>query len=282
MSVLAKFLDFLLYGNFWIAAAAMALAFQSHLLLAGVPAFTPLTGFIGCGTLLLYTVHRLISAGRAGPFRTSGRFRVVTVLRPVLIGIAVVATPAAAWFFWHLDFRLQLLLLPAGLLSLGYTVPLFHQRRLRDVNHLKTFLVAATWAWITVAVVAAERHMATFLPAILMMLERFFFIFALTLPFDLRDREVDAYLQVRTIPGRLGPRRTTALAAVSLTAMLLFAGLNYRGDAYSGSVMAAMIISALSTFLLIAFAGRFRHDYYFSGLIDGAMILQFLLVWAVG
>ncbi len=278
MSVLAKILNFLLYGNFWIAAAALAMAGQTHLLLRGALTFTPLFGFITIGTLLLYTLHRLMSLHRAGPFRDAGRFRATASLERVLKTIVVLAIPVTIWFFLQLTIRLQLLLLPAGLLALGYTLPILRQRRLRDVNHLKTFLVATSWSWITVIAIAAEQHMATFVPALLMALERFFFIFALTLPFDLRDREVDAYLDVQTIPGRLGPGRTKMLAAASLGAMLLCAWLNYRGNAYSGGVLLALAISGLSTFLLIAFADRFRNDYYFSGLIDGAMILQFLMV----
>lgn len=283
MKVLEKILDFIIYGNFWIAAAAMAMALQTQFLLFGDVALTPLLWFIFSGTILLYSTHRLISLGKAGPFREEGRFQATAVLQPLLIVIAGMAALAAAWFFFQLSFRLQLILLPAGLIALAYALPMIRgQRRLRDVHHLKIFLIAVAWSWITVVAVAAERHMATFLPAILITLERSFFIFSISLPFDLRDLKVDAYLNVDTLPARLGVRRTKVLAASTLSAMLLCGWLNFRGDAYSSGAMLALGISALISLLLIFFADRFRNDYYFSGLIDGTMVVQFLLVWGMG
>ena len=113
---------------------------------------------------------------------------------------------------------------------------------------------------------------------IVMLLERAFFIFAISLPFDIRDLEVDAYNQVKTLPAQLGRRRTKALALACLLAMAALAGVNYHIDVYSSGTFSALLLSGLAAFALICFADKVKHDYYFSGLIDGVMVLQLGLV----
>ena len=109
-----------------------------------------------------------------------------------------------------------------------------------------------------------------------------FFIFSITLPFDIRDLEVDTYNQVRTLPALLGYQRTKMLALACLLAMAALAGLNYHIDAYNTGAFTGIMLSGLIAFSLIYFADKVKHDYYFSGLIDGLMVLQFGLVWGLG
>ena len=184
------------------------------------------------------------------------------------------------WFYWQLSTSLQWHLVWPCLLAMGYVLPvLFAKKRLRDLNYLKIFLIALVWPWLTVFLPAAEQHMHFNLPVYLMCLERFFFIFAITLPFDIRDLEIDAHMDVKTIPGGIGVKKSKILASVLLLAMLACSSLNWILNAYNHWIMLAMILSAFSSFLLIMKSDRSKHDYYYTGLMDGTMILQGLLVW---
>jgi hypothetical protein len=60
--------------------------------------------------------------------------------------------------------------------------------------------------------------------------------------------------------------------------MLLLAALNYYWDVYALNDLVALVVSACLSGLLIFLSDRTRHDYFFSGLVDGMMVLQFLLV----
>ncbi|MCB0567491.1 MAG: UbiA family prenyltransferase [Phaeodactylibacter sp.] len=283
MPLIRAIINLILYSNLWIAVAALAMAAQTQLLLNGQVQPTPLLGFIFFATLFLYAVHRIVGLEKAQPFLKKGRFFVISRFRSHITFYAIAAGLGAAVFFLQLSFRLQLAAVAPSLIALGYVLPfLSGRRRLRDLSYVKIFLIAIAWSWITVLLPALELGMGWSIPMLIMLLERAFFIFAITLPFDIRDLEVDAYNQVKTLPAQLGYRRTKALALACLLIMTALAGLNYHIDVYGAGVFSALLLSALIAFALIYFADKVKHDYYFSGLIDGAMVLQFVLVWGLG
>ena len=111
-----------------------------------------------------------------------------------------------------------------------------------------------------------------------MMIERTLFIFAITLPFDIRDMKVDRESNVKTIPTVLGSRRSQHLGGLCLTGMLLMVGCNYQLDYYDLTTSIALTISVVTTVPLIYLTTSQTHDYFISGIIDGTMILQAILV----
>jgi hypothetical protein len=86
---------------------------------------------------------------------------------------------------------------------------------------------------------------------------------------------------VKTIPGTIGQKRTKQLAAGLLLLATGLAGLNTYLGAYPTSVLGSLIFNfALAGWLLFRARGT-ESDYYYTGLIDGTMILQFLFVFLV-
>lgn len=279
--LLKKFIDLILYSNLWIALAAVSMSLQTQLLLFGELRRDPLFGFIFFATLCLYAVHRLVGLRKVKPFQEAGRFKVIARFQSHILVYALVSAAAAAWFFFRLTWRMQMAAVLPSLIGLGYVLPVIGgSRRLRDLHYIKIFLIAGAWSWITAGLVAASRHWGLTLPALVLLLERACFVFAITLPFDIRDLQVDAFTKVETLPARLGIRRTKGLAAAALLLMLALVAWNYRMDVYTLPQALALLLSALLSYALIHFSDRIRHDYYFTGLIDGMMTLQFLLVFA--
>jgi len=113
----------------------------------------------------------------------------------------------------------------------------------------------------------------------LMAMERVLFVFSITLPFDIRDLKVDAHSEVKTIPAVIGLQRTKQLAAVVLFVTFLISLFLFWGNFYSENVLLGLIISYLSTLYFIFKSDKIKHDYFFTGVIDGTMILQFLLIY---
>ncbi|MCB0547243.1 MAG: hypothetical protein KDD19_06605 [Phaeodactylibacter sp.] len=283
MPLIRAIINFILYSNLWIALAALAMAAQTQFLLSGQVSPTPLLGFIFFATLLLYAAHRIVGLEKVQPFLEKGRFFVISRFQRHIIAYAAAAAVGAAFFFFQLSFHLQLAAVAPSLIALGYVLPLLSGRkRLRDLSYLKIFLIAIAWSWITVLLPALELGMGWSIPMIVMLLERAFFIFAITLPFDIRDLEVDAFNEVKTLPALLGYRRTKMLALACLLAMTALAGLNHHVDAYSTGAFTGILVSGLAAFVLAYFSDKVENDYYFSGLIDGLMVLQFGLVWGLG
>ena len=112
-----------------------------------------------------------------------------------------------------------------------------------------------------------------------MALERACFIFAITIPFDIRDIAQDQKAAVSTLPGALGILRAKRIALFSLVLMMIFVSGNYWLGQYSSGILFALLLSALSSAYFIWKASPDKHDYYFTGLLDGTMIIQFGLIW---
>jgi len=182
--------------------------------------------------------------------------------------------------FFYLSRAVQLALFIPAIVSLAYVIPfLGTNRRLRDVNHIKIFMVAIVWAWVTVLLPALEYEMNFDKNLLLMILERALFIFAITLPFDIRDLKVDKHSEVNTIPAQIGVSKTKYLAIFCLVFAFLIALYLFQNGIYTKSVLIGLFLSFLSTSIIVGFSDPKRHDYFYSGLMDGTMVLQFLFVW---
>lgn len=253
---------------------------QTQLLLRGDFYLSPFSLFVFFGTLFLYAMHRIVGLARVRPFQKSGRYFIIARFKKHILIYALLAGGVALWFYLKLPRFLQIGALWPCLLAAGYVLPvLFGRKRLRDLSYLKIFLIALVWVWLTVYLPAAEHHLSFNIPMYLMCLERFFFVFAITLPFDIRDLQIDAYTKVKTLPARLGLKPTIVLAGLLLLFAMFFILLNVRLSVYGPLVAGALGLSLLISFALIYYSGRIRSDYYYTGLLDGAMPLQFVLIW---
>ena len=120
-----------------------------------------------------------------------------------------------------------LILLPFVVLTAMYGLPLLKYKgkriALRAFPRLKTVSIACSWAGLSVLYpLVSQRIPLSFLHG-LFFLQQFLFVFALTLPFDIRDLEVDAK-QLKTVPQLLGIQKTKSLGVGLL---LLFVGISY-------------------------------------------------------
>ncbi|RME93472.1 MAG: hypothetical protein D6772_15865, partial [Bacteroidetes bacterium] len=208
------------------------------------------------------------------------RYRIMQRFRWHIIAYALLAAIAAAYFFFSLSAGLRWWLLFPCAVALAYVLPLLNGQRLRDFPYIKIFLIALSWAWLTVfgpvweagGTIADER-------IILMAIERAAFIFAITIPFDIRDMGLDAAHRLHTLPGVFGVATAKRWAYICLLLMGLVASYLALTGFYQPWAAAALLVSALSTAWIVRQSTPDRHDYYFTGLVDGTMIMQAALLY---
>jgi len=277
---LIPLIDLILYSNFWIALAALAMTLQTQLFLLGKLQYSPYWVFVFSGSLFLYALHRIVGLEKAKPFQESGRYQVIVTFKHHIQVYAALSILVSAFFFFLLPWPVQLSLFLPALLSLAYVIPVLKgKKRLRDVHFVKVFLIAIVWTWLTVFLPALELGLEQQLSTILMCLERVCFVFAITIPFDIRDLEIDQFNKVKTIPSRYGIKKSKAIALFLLAMALGFAYLNLYTLGISAWQFLAYLLSSLVAAVLIMKSTGERHDYYYTGLLDGTMILQAFLVF---
>lgn len=180
-----------------------------------------------------------------------------------------------------------LILLPAFIIGGAYVLPaLWYQKRLRDTRLIKIFLIAFTWAWILGVwpgyIVKKEMLEISWYLIMLIGVERMLFIYALTVPFDIRDLWLDERQGTITIPFAIGIKkaRNTAYASAILHWILLAAIWITVGNTLFPFLMISTIVLALIIYL-VKNAEPDSPDHYFSFYIDGCIILQALMIYLV-
>ena len=101
---------------------------------------------------------------------------------------------------------------------------------------------------------------------------------SITLPFDIRDLKYDIASKVKTIPSKIGVKKTILLSEFLLT---IFVSLKYYQlhlNHISYEQFIALSIASLITGIVLVFTSTKRPELFFSGLIEGTMVLMYLAV----
>ncbi len=272
-----KAVDFILYSNLWIAVSATAMTAQTSLLLQQQYPSVALLGFIFCATLFVYSLHQLISQRKAKSY-TTPRLQRLRAFRGTLVFTTLLGCLFCINFYTQLQLSIQVVTIGLALLSLAYILPILpKKKRFRDLHFLKLFLVGWVWTFVTVLLPFLESDLAFNTSTFYLMLERMLFIFAIAIPFDIRDGQADQRIGVKTLPNTLGVKESKLFAFVSLAlaSFIILLNMNYL---YNFPHVGRFAISFLITSILIHFTNPNKPDQYFIGLVDGMMILQFLLL----
>ncbi len=275
--LLTDFINLILYGNFWIAFGAVAMTFQTQYLFEIKPNFTPLIGLVFFATLFIYAAHRIIGLQKVKAFSDKGRFLVISKYKHHIFFYAFLGFVGSVICFFYVSLAVQLAIILPALISLGYVLPFLKgKKRLRDINTIKIFLVALVWAWVTVLLPLIESNIIDWQIIISVFLERACFIFAITLPFDIRDWKVDKHTGVKTIPVILGIKQSKKLAFFLLAVVQILSIWNYGHNSFG--IQLGIFLALGITAYFISIAEEKEDDYFFTGLLDGTMIIHFLCI----
>ncbi len=149
---------------------------------------------------------------------------------------------------------------------------------LRNVAGLKLFVISAVWAIVTVILPAAQAGAALNFEVAWLAMQRFLFVMAITIPFDIRDLRIDCP-SINTLPYLLGIKRARFIAHFSIFLAEVGAVFMYLTDFFSVGVMAGHLVAFELTSLLIYRSSPKRPDFFFSFWVEGTSVLLFLLVF---
>lgn len=269
-----------MYTHLWIALCAAGMVLQTSFLLSGSWIITPLVFVTFGGTLFIYAIHRLVGLAKLKDANVSlnPRYLIINRDQQIVLGVGILGAGLAGYYFFQLQLATQLWMTIPGVISLAYVLPFFSgKRRLRDIGMIKIFLIAFTYAILCVLLVHVEEGYSFDKHTCLLLIEKALFIFAITIPFDVRDLEVDKISGTTTLPKRLGWRPAVKLAQLCTIICAGIVCLNTIYDAPSGTM--TMIVSYFLTYLMLRFTHTSRKDLFYSFGIDGTMILQTTLLY---
>jgi len=277
-----KLFSFLINSNIYISFAAALLAFETQIQLGMKPQLHPYVFIIFFATLFEYNIHRLIlvltnkdglnhdrhSWIKKNPeqFYFVVFFSIIGFLASILLA------------------KVQVLfaLAPIGLLTIFYSLPFLKKIkyvfRLREIPFLKIFLISFVWSVVTILLPIIQSNITYDKGHILLMLiERFIFVFAITIPFDIRDMSDDRLSGLKTIPILIGQKKSIVVANISLLLFTIICLVHYPMYKLT-FILPGLILSTLTTLFFLNNKTLRSLYYYHYGILDGTMILQGFLV----
>ncbi|HXD94135.1 MAG TPA: UbiA family prenyltransferase [Bacteroidia bacterium] len=280
--IFKQFYYFLINSNIYISLAAVLLTVQAQIQLGMQPGWHPYLFIIFFATMLEYNFHRLITLWFRKETLVDEKY---TWLRNNITAFYILMIFSVIGFLGALVFaktEVIVTLLPIGLITIFYSLPIFKSNqklfRLREISILKIFLISTIWALSTILLpVIQSGSYFDSTNVLLMITERFLFVFAITIPFDIRDIESDKNAGLKTIPLLIGEKKATQLAMFSLVLFTVLCLVHYIKTPLAYT-LPALIISSVTTLFFIVNEEVKKSIYYHYGILDGTMFFQGLMV----
>lgn len=158
-----------------------------------------------------------------------------------------------------------------ALACLAYFAPLRNGKGLRSITFLKSGWLAAVWTLVTVWIpLEFKSDTAT----LFILGERFLFMLSICIIYNLRDVHHDALTGIKTVLHKFGVPATKLICII----ILMMAQLLIFCHHYPEYIYNPLSVSMALTGLTVLAARRNGSWWYYTLLVDGSMIIQYLLV----
>ncbi len=209
------------------------------------------------------------------------RLKAIVGLKPLHLAFSIMALIITPYYFFQLSPQARYLIIFPAIISALYIFPFFKKgKRLRDLPFLKTLAVSIAWMFLCVFLPLSQKGISNFDNSYLALtVEKLFFILSITIPFDIRDTRIDKALQTLTLVHHLGTRKSKIISYFLLMISSLIAYILFILSFYSTYQLFGILASYIVALFVIFNLTEHKHDYWFSGALDGTIILQSILVW---
>ena len=269
MRSLAKYFNFYIYANIHVAIAAMCLTkitlFELKIEDNISPAFVLLSTVLSYNFIRYANSNKIVTESSTWIKTYALELRILNFL--CFVGLILLV--------FYLNLKSILVLLPFALATIFYISPLSVLKiNLRDVPGTKLFLIAFSWAGVTVLFPSVQNGLSISDNLWLLFLERFLFIVGLTIPFDIRDIDYDSP-KLFTLPQVLGVKQAKFISLIALVTFIILT--YYRSSILNDSNSTNLIIGIIAAFFVI-FSSENQNKYYSNFWIESLPILWFVLV----
>lgn len=279
MNALVESFRLVVFSNIWIALAATFFSFETAYLL-NLELDIAFFSFVFSATLFSYSLQRLARHKEVSG-QLSNRHKWFVDNRTFIWIITLLSGASGICFaFLSLSWNVLYFLIPLGLVSGLYSIKFLaltdNLKGLRDIAYIKVFLIAASWSVVAVplTIFAAKENVRPDGVFWMLLIEKFLYILAITIPFDIRDLPYDSKYQ-KTIPQLFGVNKSITISVI-LTFICLI--LTYANPAYGYPAIIASTLAYLGTIVILISTNPERKELFYSGLIDGSIIIKVILV----
>ncbi len=195
-----------------------------------------------------------------------------------ILGLTFLSVLSIIYLSFLVKLATLLTLVPFGLFTLFYVVPIPVKKNnslaLRNVAFFKLFLIAISWAGVTVLVPLVNYDIELHSNALFIFIQRFLFVVVITIPFDIRDIKFDN-ANLKTLPQVIGIQQSKV---VGLLFLMLFLGLEFfKNPIEVVQFRIHLVIVLLSLYFL--FRAKLDQNKYYSAFFVESLPIVWLLLY---
>ncbi|MDY7396940.1 hypothetical protein UMM65_16965 [Aureibaculum sp. 2210JD6-5] len=273
MPTLKRILNFYIFSNVHVALAVFCLVKITLLTYQIHSNLIPL--FCLFSTIFSYNLIRIFRVEEVQPWF----FEFIKTNKSIIILLTVFSGVIAFAMVFKFRYQTILWLFPFAVVTMFYVSPFGTKKRklsLRYVAFIKLFLIAVSWAGVTVLIPLIQHRISIGLDEIITFIQRFLFVVAITIPFDIRDMSYDKE-ELKTLPQAIGIQKSIWLGLLFL---MLFLGLEFLKSPVQPEQLRIHFFIAFITLLFLAKSTDKQNEYYSAFFVESLpMAWLGLFIW---
>ena len=237
--------------------------------------FTPYLFLVFWGSLFDYNVHALIKS----KFHSKNDFQ----FPPIKLSLIILSLAGVLFEISRIPTHLLPNILLVGSITILYSLPFYlpnqTTKQIKKIPFLKTIMIAFVWSYLTVLIPLDNLGISLgWMEKMGLFIGRFFFIAAISIPFDLRDQETDEIDGVKTIAHLLGTQKSYVFF-YGLILLSLGSQLIYLFQTHQTQMAWPFLASYFISVMVCKSESLKKKSFYYPVLLDGLLVLQFILVY---
>jgi hypothetical protein len=278
---------FIVFRNVWIAICAVSMLEETRWFFGEPVVADSQAIFIFFATFFEYNLHSFGGKFNMWEPLVLFRYLIGSDIKPVLRVCVIIGFAGSLVYFFLLPLKLMVAVALFAVFTVAYTLPLIKRKekfvRLRELTYMKVFTVAFVWSFVTVIIPILDfTANVSFTETSIIFIRRFLFIYAITIPFEIRDVEREKLFGNLSLPMIYGIK---TIKIIGLAFIVVFTVLCSLHEKYFSFVLERRLniflpltLSALAAAWLIVYASNKRTNWYYKFWTDGTMVLQFILL----
>ena len=271
MRTIKRVFDFYIFGNIHVGIATFCLTKLSLETYGISNNLIPL--FVLFSTIFVYNFIRLRKVSTNEHWLSF----FLSENKKAVLFLSIISFVFILFQSFFLNVKSIIALIPFGLSALFYVSPISFNNQfsfsLRSIAFFKIFLIAFTWAGVTVLFPLINYELSIGLNEVILFMQRFLIIVVITIPFDIRDLSYD-HENLKTLPQVIGLERSKVFGIFFL---MLFLGLElFKSQSDNIGLRINFVVALISMFFLIR-ANEDQHKYYCAFYVESIPILWFFL-----
>lgn len=273
MHFFKRIFDFYIFSNIHVALAGFALTKITLVQFGITQSLSPL--FVALSIIVSYNFIRFFELKNE---RLQWYKKWLFKYKKMLLSLVIFSFFLLGSILFNSRFNLKslLILAPFAFMTLFYVVPLMKINNVevsfRNFPFIKIISIAISWAGVTVLFPLYEAGVSFTLEIYIAFFQRFLFLIALIIPFDIRDVYIDSKF-LSTLPQLLGIKRSKIIGYLML---VLFISLDFFKNE-SDTIFKLITVSIVTAIFLMQSSPK-RTRYYTSFWVETIPIFWYVLV----